>query len=565
MPTIKIEQSLLTRLQLRHGIEHQPSRIAEELPLLGTDIDLCDDSMLEIEIFPDRPDLLSAETLAHAIRPFMYGTDSVPELNIATGDITMSVDQSLENVRPIILGAVVRGVETGETAAEKEQFIKGLMEHQEKLHFALGRGRRRASIGVHDLSTLAPPFNVKTVRRDYKFIPLAMRQEMSIDEILTEHPKGVDYAHLLEGMEQVPIILDSDNKVLSFPPIINGEHTTVTDYTTDFFIDVTGWDDRACSACLQLVCLQLEAHGGQIENVQLTSCLGEQFTSPRSGCIPHSVEKQLVRDILGWEFSETEIHAAINRMGGKYSGGQETLEILMPRWRFDILHPIDIVEDLAIGHGYDNLGSAEPNTSMSGQPRKDANISRRVRQSMQGLGLQQVQSLTLSNENDQFTAVGWEPAGEVTIIANPITIEHTLLRQNILPSLLRLIATNRHHELPQSIFEVGYCVRDHQNVAKASWLVADREAGFAKARGFAQALLRDLGAKPEFVEWHDISNGSGPWLSGRGAKISVSGNYVGEFGELDPVVSEQFDLNVPMHGGEFDLSALMAAIPDPVL
>ncbi len=565
MPTLNIDQSYLAWIQERHGIVHDPSRLSAELPLLGTDISICDASTLEVEIFPNRPDLLCAETLAYAIRPFIHEQDAQPSLKVVDGDISISVDASLADVRPVILGAVVRGVDVGQTEEQKQQFIKSLMEHQEKLHFALGRGRRRASIGVHDLSALAPPFKVITVARDYSFTPLAKTEEMTIDEILKEHPKGIDYAHLLDGMETVPIILDANNAVLSFPPIINGNHTTVNVSSTDFFIDVTGWDERACEACLQLVCLQLSDRGGSVETVRISPCTGTEFSSPDPTPLNHEVARSLVSEILGWDFSNEEISTAIRRMGGQFLGGDELLQFAMPRWRFDILHPIDIVEDLAIGHGYDDLPNSQPEISMPGEPHPNAMMGRRVRECLQGLGLQQVQSLTLSNEADQFTNVHWEPDGESTIIINPITTEHTMLRQSILPSLLRLIASNRHHELPQSIYESGHCVRSHENTSRAAWLVADHKAGFSKARGFAQILLRDLGAESESVTWEVVADGEGPWLTGRGARIKIDGQIIGEFGELDPSVSEKYELSVPMHGGEFDLDALRIAIPDPVL
>ena len=165
----------------------------------------------------------------------------------------------------MILGAVVRGVDNGASHEENDAFIQALMDHQEKLHFSIGRRRKRASIGVHDLSTLAPPFRVITVPESYTFVPLAMTERMSIREILEEHPKGVDYAHLLEGFTEFPVIVDAADRVLSFPPIINGDHTTVTESTTDFFIDVTGWDARACEASLLLVCLAFAARGGTVK------------------------------------------------------------------------------------------------------------------------------------------------------------------------------------------------------------------------------------------------------------------------------------------------------------
>ncbi len=170
----------------------------------------------------------------------------------------MTVEPELATIRPIILGAVVRGLEM-KNDDEMDAFIKQLMDHQEKLHFALGRGRRRASIGVHDLATLHPPFTVKAVRTKSFVCSIGDGESNDIEEILTSHPKGVDYAHLLEGMEMVPIIEDSEGSILSFPPIINGAQTTVQSSTRDLFIDVTGWDRRACESCLMLVALQAKS------------------------------------------------------------------------------------------------------------------------------------------------------------------------------------------------------------------------------------------------------------------------------------------------------------------
>lgn len=584
MATIKVKQALIAGILSKDNIVHDIEQLADKLPLIGTDIDVCNNEDLEIEIFPDRPDLLSAETLSHAIGPFIHNVDSKPELEVVKGDITVKVDPSLKNIRPQILAAIVRGVKTGE-GLDNEEFIKGLMDHQEKLHFALARGRRRASIGVHDLANLEPPFVVKSVTREFMFTPLGSTSEMTIDEVLNEHPKGVEYAHLLKGMDKVPVILDSNDAVLSFPPVINGEHTTVTSKTTDFFIDVTGLDARSCESCLLLICLQLAARGGIVESVEITDCNSTTFTSPNGKAVSHQIPMNLVKNILGWDFTEEELGIAITRMGGRYIGstpsledssqdssqtadtssGGMTLHFEMPRWRFDILHPVDLVEELAIGHGYENLGTATPSISMAGIPRPDANMCRRIRTSLQGLGLQQVQSLTLSNDKDQFLNTRWTNQGQATRITNPITGEHTLLRQSVLPSLLRLIAANRHNDLPQKVYELGTCVRDHENRPRVSWLVADTDASFADCRGYAQALLADLGVDKNRVVWKAVKQGEGPWLGGRAANIFIDDKLVGEIGELDPFVSESFSLKVPMHGGEFDVSTLIDCIQDPVM
>ncbi len=232
----------------------------------------------------------------------------------------------------------------------------------------------------------------------------------------------------------------------------------------------------------------------------------------------------------------------------------------MPRWRFDILHPIDLVEEVAIGHGYDDLAYDVPKAPLTAIPRQDGHLRRRIREALQGLGLIQIQSLTLSNDSDQFTSMRWKKDGAITRMTNPITTEHTILRQNILPGLLRLLAANRHHDLPQGVYELGTVVIDHKNRDRFAFLVAENSGGFASLRGRIQALMRDLGCQDWTLE---ILEG-GPWLEGRSASIIVNGITVGECGELDPHVSESFDLNVPMSGAQIDVQLLASVMQDPV-
>ena len=563
MPTISVNQALIAKLLNVHGLNHDVGEISDQLPLLGTDIDHCDEETLNIEIFPNRPDLLSGETLSRAIRSFIHHQNQGPELGVAESSITMTVDAELKEIRPIILGAVVRNINLEELNIEANEFIKSLMDHQEKLHFALGRGRKRASIGVHDLSTIHPPFRVKAVSGSEKFIPLAMNKPMTISDILINHPKGIEYAHLLEGYDKFPVIIDSKDNILSFPPIINGKQTTVTASTTDFFIDVTGWDFRSCEASLMLIALQLKELGGSIESIEITDCNGQVNKFPNGNPVEHVLPTKMLDGLLGRELNETELTKSVNRMGGKFiSRNREEIIIEMPRWRFDILHPVDLVEDIAIGHGFEDLGEDIPRSPMTAKPRSDANLLRRVRDSMQGLGMMQIQSLTLSNDDDQFKLVRWDNVGEITRITNPITVDHTLLRQYLLPGLLRLLSSNRHHDLPQSVYELGTVVRDHKNASRLAFLVAERIGGFAAIRGRIQAFLRDLGASE--YEIQTLPDNEGPWLAGRAAKVIVNGKHIGCFGEIDPFVGELFELKVPMNGAEFCLHEIAKAILDPV-
>ena len=573
----------MKRIQELNGAVHDGPILTDLLPDIGCPVESNNGDEIEIEVFPDRPDLLSHETMAKAIRAFIGVGSPENKVEVSKGDFCIEVDQSLGAIRPIIMGAIVRSVNTGNGPLERDLFIQSLMDHQEKLHMTLGRKRSFSSIGVHDLSRLSPPFRYVSVTKDFSFTPLASEKEMSISEVLSSHPKGMEYSSLMEGLDSFPIILDSNDRVISFPPVINGSHTTVNEDTTDFFIDVTGFDERSCEACLLLICLSLSELGGAVESVEITGWDGKVNTTPNFENRNHRVPNRLIERILGVNLSDERISEAINRMGGKLIESRTTTEgserqerwadcvvgerehvFSMPRWRSDIMHPIDIVEDIAIGLGYGNLPEVLSSIHIDSTPLASANLHRRIRMSMRGVGLQEIQSLTLSNERDQFEKTNWNPVSKVTTISNPISVDHTLLRQFIFPSLMNILASNRHHELPQKVYELGEVVHDGENKSRMSWACAELGAGFSAAKGIVQSLLRDLGADNSSVSFREVMDGSGPWIVGRGAKVFIGDIEIGEFGEVSPDVIQSFGIRTPVHGGEFDVGIISDSISDPL-
>ena len=316
MPTLNLQHSVLQYIQGINDGKHSGESWSDWLPAMGCPVEDNNNETIEVEVFPDRPDLLSHESLARAARSFVGGAFEKPSVEVTESGVEMEVDPSLELVRPVIMAAIVRGVDTGSTDFERNEFIQSLMDHQEKLHLTLGRKRRFSSIGVHDMSTLSEPFKVVTVPDSHSFVPLMMTEEMTIKQILEEHPKGVEYASLMDDLDSFPVILDSNDDVLSFPPIINGNHTTVTESTTDFFIDVTGWDERACEACLMLVCLSLHERGGAIESVRVKGYDGDVNITPRGDAVRHRVPDRLIEKVLGLDLGSDEIAAALIKMGG---------------------------------------------------------------------------------------------------------------------------------------------------------------------------------------------------------------------------------------------------------
>ncbi|MEA1966512.1 MAG: phenylalanine--tRNA ligase subunit beta, partial [Euryarchaeota archaeon] len=243
--------------------------ILDRIPMIGADIERVYDDYVDIEFFPDRPDLYSVEGVARAMRGFLDIETGIPEYEVGQSGITIASDNEIGKIRPHLACAVVKGVKFTPYS------IESLMSLQEDLHWGIGRNRSKVSIGVHDLDYVTPPFEYVAADPTFEFVPLDFDVPMSMDEILTKHPKGVKFATLVEKFDKYPLIIDSLGNVLSFPPIINGTLTRVRDETEDIFIEVTG-TDKSVSVALNIVTTALAERGGKIESVKIEA--------PDTGC-----------------------------------------------------------------------------------------------------------------------------------------------------------------------------------------------------------------------------------------------------------------------------------------
>jgi phenylalanyl-tRNA synthetase beta chain len=514
-------------------------KIMARMAMMGADIGKSnEEDYVDVEFFPDRPDLYSSEGVARALQGFLEIEVGLPEYQVHPGDVTMKVDPSIESVRPIIGCAVVKDLEFSDPA------IESLMDLQEDLHWGLGRNRQKVAIGVHDISQVVPPFTYFAADPSFEFVPLDFEESLSMRDILKRHPKGVSYASILEGFDRYPLITDANGDVLSFPPIINGELTRVRDDTRDLFIDVTGTDPVVYKA-LNIVVTALAERGGRIESVQVKRPEGD-LTLPDLSPAMWKVDVEDAKGLIGFDISPEELASCLARMRfGTQVQGQE-LEVLVPAYRADIMHPWDIFEDAAKGYGYDRLVPVLPKTVTVGEPHPLEARKSDLRDIMVGLGYLETMPFTLTSEKANFERMRRPIQDqEITRVLHPISELHTMVRTSILPSLLEIFSINQHHPLPQRIFALGdVLVRGmtRQDLSAAS---IHSGADFAEVRSVVDALTRELSLEPEIVASED-----GAFLAGRGADLLVSGTKVGSFGEFHPLVLRSFGLDQPAVGLE---------------
>jgi len=549
MPVIKLFYDDLEALT---GVSIE--KIKARLPLMCADVERTEAEYMDVEFFPNRPDLFSVEGVSRALKQFLDVEPGLVTYEVAKSGIEMVVDPSVLEVRPYIVCGVVRNVQFESMA------IESLMLLQEHLHRGMGRNREKVSVGVHDLANVKPPFKYLAVDPRFSFVPLDYEEEMSMAEILERHPKGVAYKYILEDKTNYPLILDSEGKTVSFPPIINAERTRVTESTTDIFLEVTGLNESV-SRALDIIACALADRGGQIQSVKLRfpgDTNSEPRETPNLATTTKEVSIKEVNSLIGIDLSMADCKKCCARMGlGAEAKTDGVLEVRIPAYRYDILHTWDIIEDIAIGYGYDRIKPEIPGTMVIGEVHPIEEKKRQVREIMTGLGYFEVLTFTLTSERKQFELMqrektevakrlGHTISPFVVELASPISTEHTMLRSTIMPNLLEILALNQHRDLPQRIFEVGpvvFSLKESYGLAAVS---THANANFAEVKSVVDAVLNELGLEDAAV----VESQDGAFLEGRRADIVLENKLIGVFGELHPEVLTNFGLSYPVVGFE---------------
>ncbi|MDD1770805.1 MAG: phenylalanine--tRNA ligase subunit beta, partial [Methanomassiliicoccales archaeon] len=528
------------------GKEVPAQELIATIPMMGADFHHYDEvaDELGIEFFPDRPDLYCVEGVARALRTFLGLERGMKVYPVEKSGISMRVDPSVKDVRPYAVAGIVKGV------TMNDYLIRSLMEVQEKLHLTLGRKRQKVAIGIHDLDKVTPPFAYKAVDPEsISFVPLAKEEKMNLREILQRHEKGVDYAWVLQGKDKYPVILDKHKDVLSFPPIINGALTAITEHTKNFFIDVTGTDAIAINGALNIVATMLAERGGLIQSVRLTGA-SKGFT-PDLRPAKWDLEQEACNGWLGLKLQPQETAACLERMGYQAKPLKQKIKVQVPATRIDILHPVDLMEDVAKGYGYAKFGTARPEVQCLGAERRIERISDLVRQMMIGYGYYEVTTLTLTSEKEQFDDMRL-PRADVVEVLNPISEDHTCLRVALIPSLLAVLRKSKHRDLPQRIFEVGDVLDGIKRRRKLAGAAIHSKASFTEMKSLIEGIMRDMNLKPELD-----ANQLPFYIEGRAATVRVEGDIVGHFGELHPEVVTKAELGYPVVAFELDLERAM--------
>jgi phenylalanyl-tRNA synthetase beta chain len=403
------------------------------------------------------------------------------------------------------------------------------------------------AIGIHDLDMVKPPFRYIASPKNRKFIPLDYTEEMTMDEILEKHPKGRDYAKIVKDFPLFPLIVDKDDHVLSFPPIINGERTRVTLNTKNILLDTTGTDLRAVGVAVNIICTAMAEAGATIESVGIGG-----VQTPTLAPVERTVSVQECSRLLGIDLTPATMAELLQKMRfGAEPVGTDKVKVQVPCYRADIMHDWDLFEDVAIAYGYDRIQDLPPKTFTVGKPHPVQVNAALAREAFCGLGYLEVMPFTLTSEDVLYSKMQREEKKGVLRVMHPISIENTVVRTELLPLLLEFLTLNRHRELPQRLFTVGDVVNSCLTCQQAAGVSTHPEADFSEAYASADAVLRELS-----IDYNVKESADPAFIEGRRADIIVAGEKIGVFGEIHPAVLNAFELEHSVAAFEFDLRAV---------
>jgi len=538
MPVIGIRVNELVSLS---GLKKDTDWFASTIPMVGASFEGMEGENMRFEFFPNRPDHYSVEGVARTLS-FLYGGRKARQHPVKKGKVRVTVESSVEDIRPVIVCAVARNADLSSGA------LSSLIELQEKLHLTVGRRRKKVSIGLHNIDAVTPPFTYRAVESDgVRFVPLGMDEVLSPGEIIEKHEKGREYGWIV-GNGPYPILTDANEVVLSMPPIINGNDTTLDEKTRNIFIDVTGTNHAACNGILNILCTNLADRGASIESVTVRHAKSE-LNLPDLNFRELKTSTRKINEVTGIKLTDSQNAECLRRMGYRVEIAGKSIVAGVPPYRLDILHEVDLMEDVAIAYGFDKFGTSRPRQQTSGGLLAFTELSDMLSELMSGYGYVQCVTFMLASGKSNFEKMRLEP-GETVTLLNPVTEDTEIMRTSLLPGLFRLLEANKHNELPQRVFEIGHVQLPERRRFFAT-LNTHPRATFSESKSLIDALGRDLKQKFTYIESSDPR-----FIEGRQMRVTADGGVVGYVGEIHPEIITNFNLFSPVVGLELDVTGI---------
>jgi phenylalanyl-tRNA synthetase beta chain len=538
--------------RLKHLVGNNVSTLdlVNRLPYIGLDIESVSDSEVKVEYSPNRPDFSTDIGIARALKGLLGVETGCPTYGVEKSSVLIKVDSSVKEVRPFILGCIISEIKLD------DETIRQVIAMQEDLHNGIGRRRERVAIGFHNFQKIKPPITYRTSDGTRSFIPLGENRKITAKEILEQTEQGRIYGKTLATLGKFPLLVDSNDEVLSMPPVINSELTRVDESVKEIFVDITGTEQRLTIMALNIISTTLSDLGGKILSVKIKD--GKKSTqTPNLKPDKERVDTKLASQLLGIDLNRKQIIQCLRRarLGSRVDRGK--LFAVVPPYRFDIIHPVDLVEEIAIGYGVDNFSPTLPASKSTGQFSSKQIFLDCVRETCIGLGLEEVTGYSLIPA--RLARSFCESEDDVLMVEETKSAEHEMLKTTLVTDLMSILAMNIHNQYPQKIFEIGTVFSldpKRGGVVEKTTLgvaIAYPDANFTEMKSHLESILTQIGKANSVKALPFTFPG---FVPGRSAALLMENVKIGKIGEISPDTLRSMSIKMPTTAFEAELEPL---------
>jgi phenylalanyl-tRNA synthetase beta chain len=577
---------LCSAFELGISEDHSGILVLEGEHKLGQDVRealALDDEILDIDITPNRPDLLSVAGIAREIAALYELPFAMPEPDLRED-----------------------GQAAEELSSVKVEDAKGCPRYLARVITRIRVGaspwwiqRRLLACGMRPISGPVDVTNYVLLERGHPLhaFDLAALRGRSI--VVRRPRKGEERFTTLDGVERTlskedVVICDSEGPV-AVAGIMGGASSEVGEATTEILLESAYFAPERILRTARRLGLRTEAsvrfeRGADPEGIPAAAARAAQLLAEVCGgsvargaidVYPKPIKPKPIRlrvgrtnEILGVTIPPPEMASSLEPLGCSVQSQTRTsLRVVPPTFRPDLRTEIDLVEEIARRYSYDRFPTTLPSSGRAGGLARDQQLRRLARRLLLGSGLSEAHTLSMlpPRFGDRLALPADHPWRRTLAISNPLSEEESVLRPSLLPGLLLAATRNvARRNTTVALFEIGAAFVPStaelpDEPLRAAWLLTGpaqeswhgehRTLDFFDSAGVIERLAEGLGIDGVTREAVEIS----PMHPGRTARVLVEGREIGLVAELHPRAARALDLTDRVAVGEVDLAPLFVA------
>lgn len=538
MPTISVKKREIEKLLCK---SYDAETFSDILFNYGLEIDECieesDDITYKIEIPANRYDLLCAEGLNYALQSYLF-EKVFEDINLQSSEYTI-FKQHFGN-RSCVAAAIIKNYKFDKYSYDS--FIS----YQEKLCGNLGRNRSLVSMGTHDLDTISWPVTYKSIKKtELKFAPLNCTKEINDLEMHFKDDKNIGkYLQYVDNDNYI-VFMDAKGHILSVPPVINSNRTKISVNTTNILVEVTGTNTYKVNTCLKMI---LSAF--RTDNMCQVNIISDKQEILEIKDKSYLLSIDEVYKELNINISVIDLSDLLIKMMYKTNIiDDKHLNVSVPSVRQDVLHKADLIEDIAICYGFNNINMVMPDINTIGSENRLNKFSDKLRLEMCMLGFTEVYTMVLVSKSDNIFG------DNSAVVSNYKSLECEAVRSSLYPGLMKAVSSNLHCKIPIKIFEVGDVVfLDSESDVGArnrrylSCLYVGNKSHLEDVQGPMTVILEKCGIKDYKFERMDDEK---KYLKNQSAVLKINDKIFGSIGVCNGDVLNKY--KIPYSGSMFEL------------